>query len=151
VSILRPQFPAPGQPSHRPRLDYANLPRTGREVDPEIGTAEYQRRLDLMNRASQTAYMHASVECGKNAHRPAQCVFACDHCVEQDPVHPVGMIFTPFKYFLCMKCYHQHMVRKLDLAYKLKAQCNQCIIDEWERIKKIDPTKVRDFLKDGVY
>ena len=139
-------------PAKQRGLDYSQLPATGREADPSLSPAQYAEQLEQMNKAAEfMAYSGTVVECSKGLHRPGKAVFACDHCITQDPVHPVGIITTPFKYFLCMDCYHRHIFRKLDLAHKLKVYCNQCIIDEWERIKKIDPTKVRDFLKRGVY
>lgn len=152
MSILRPQFPTPNNPNHKPRLDYGLLPKTGREpLDPNMTPDEYERQLNNMHAKTQEAYTMWVTECVRGEHRPAQAVFTCGHCKEQDPVHPDGMIFTPFKYYLCMSCYHRHMYRKLELNTKLMVECHQCVLKEWERIKKLDPTKVKDFLTDGVY
>jgi len=127
--------------------DYSGLPRTGRECRPGESVQGYQERLDQMNQsAAFMAYSAAVVACPKNKHFPGKAVFSCDHCHNQDPVHPDGVIRSPFFYFLCKTCYTRHMSRKLDLAYKLKTSCLQCIQDEITRIKAIDPGKFQDFL-----
>jgi hypothetical protein len=149
TEILRPNFNF--DPNKQRTLDYKSLPMADRKPDPNLSPEEYQQQLDEMHSKTQQMYMMCVTECVRGLHKPAQAVFSCGHCKEQDPVHPNGMIFTPFKYYLCNHCYDKHRVRKLDLAYKLIVDCHQCIKNEWERVKKIDPTKVRDFLKDGVY
>lgn len=136
----------PFDPTKQRNLDYSQLPKTGREAAENMSPSEYQQYLDGVNRtAEQTFYSGAVVRCSKDLHKPGKVVFACAHCVTQDEVHPVGIIASPFKYYLCKTCYDRHMLRRLDLGLKLQVHCHQCIIDEWNRIKRIDPTKVRDF------
>lgn len=147
MNILR--LGAPFDPKKQVGLDYNQLPRTG--PDPNLSPEEYQRQVDDMHNRTQECYSRWVTECLRGLHKPAQAIFSCGHCKEQDEMHPNGMIFTPFKYYLCMRCYKQHMYRKLDLNWKLFIDCRQCIMNEWERVKKIDPSKVRDFLSDGVY
>ena len=127
------------------RLDYENLPNQNNPF-PGESPAEYERRLERTKQTAQSTFYSGAVQkCSKNKHFPGKVVFACDHCETQDPVHPNGIIFSPFKYFLCMRCYQNHMVRKLDLAHILKTRCFQCITDEIARIKAINPSLVKDF------
>ena len=150
VEILRPNVPF--DPSKQDGLEYNQLPKVRHQpVDPNISPAEYQRQVDEMHSSTQDCYSRWVVQCVRGLHKPGQAVFSCGHCKEQDQVHPDGMIFTPFKYYLCMRCYKQHMFRKLELRTKLIIDCRQCIMLEWDRVRKIDPNKVKDFLVNGVY
>jgi hypothetical protein len=83
-------------------------------------------------------------ECAAKKHFPGTLVFSCGHCVDQDEVHPIGIVRTPKLYYLCKACYDKHTTRKLDLLRALQTSCWNCIMEECLRIKKIDPTKVVD-------
>jgi hypothetical protein len=137
----------PGQDNfQKPKLDYRGLPISQSAPNAGETVGEYERRLEETQEAFQKAFFSGAFQrCMKNKHPQAKIVFACDHCETQDPVHPVGMVFSPFKYFLCTDCYKRHMRRKFELATYLKTRCFQCIMDECTRIKRINPTLVKDF------
>jgi hypothetical protein len=125
-------------------IDYSKLPKTGREYDPSLEMPYEEQCKRFEKQAEWTAYSGAFMQC--DTHKMGKVVFACEHCHEQDPVHPVGMVFSPFKYFLCTDCYKKHQMQSLDFAYVLKTRCWNCILDEWMRISKLDPYKCVDLL-----
>lgn len=130
------------------KLDYNLLPKTGREDQNKYdGTGiikPYSQQVEeFQQKAEQTAYSGAIQRC--ETHGMAKIVFACDHCEHQDPVHPVGMILSPYRYYLCNECYAKHQLMSLNFAYALKTRCNQCIIDECARIRLINPNLLKDW------
>jgi hypothetical protein len=150
MSILnlgkKPEF----NPEAQRKLDYDLLP----EPDPRLipGTPEFEAHLNkTYKNAELMSYIAAVVECPKSVHHPGKAIFACDHCVRQDLDKPVGIVCTPFKFYLCTECFNRHSYRRLDLARELKVTCWQCILDEIRRIQTIDPSKYRDVLKDKAF
>jgi hypothetical protein len=125
-------------------LDYSKLPKTGREYNPQLEMPYEEQVARFEKQAQWTAYSGAFMHC--DTHKMGKVVFACDHCHEQDPVHPVGMVFSPFKYFLCGDCFKKHKMQSLDFARCLKTRCWNCILDEWSRISLRDPNLCVDLL-----
>lgn len=74
---------------------------------------------------------------------PRPCM-ACDHCEQQDEVHPDGIFLMPRKFFLCKKCLDLYERNRFDLGYDLKIRCRLCIKTEILRINKINPTLCDD-------
>lgn len=119
---------------------------------PRIAMPEYTNTVawnDWKHKAENTAEMvfsyGLSVACPihpkEMAPKPCMC---CDHCTEQDPVHPVGIVLMPKKYFLCRDCFNLLERHRFDLAYDLKIQCRKCVKKEILRISQIDPTLCDD-------
>ena len=130
------------------KLDYSKLPTTGREDKSVYGgtgiAKTYAQQVEEFQQQMQhTSYSGAFLRC--EVHQMGKVIFACDHCEHQDPVHPRGMIFAPYRYFLCNDCYSRHQLQSLDFGRELKARCWNCILDEWARIKLINPTLLRDW------
>jgi hypothetical protein len=130
------------------KIDYSQLPRTGREDQNKYdGTGivkSYATQVEEFTKiAEQVSYAGTIQRC--ETHGMAKVIFACDHCEHQDPVHPNGMIMTPYRYFLCNRCYAKHQLMSLDFAHELKTRCWNCILDEWSRIKLINPTILHDW------
>ncbi len=127
------------QPWARPNLDYTQLPNVGRDYDPNLKMS-YEEQLKIHETRAQQAYSSQGfVHCP--THGQGKIVFACAHCAEQDPVHPRGMIFSPFKYFLCNDCYGEYRLHSFDFAHKLAVTCYFCIVETWQRIVQDDPKK----------
>ncbi len=95
--------------------------------------------------------IHRVTRCRKEIHQPAESAFACDHCTEQDPIHPDGIVRMPKAYFLCKKCLLLLESHKLQFVYEVKIECNQCIWAEIQRIMQIDPYKFEDKMKPGTW
>ena len=130
-------------PNTQKEWDYSQLPKTGREVDPAVKNYHEQQENMLNQQANFLSYASFGVRCTQGKHFPAKAVFACDHCVQQDPIKPDGMVFTPYKYYLCNKCYFKHRTSSLDLPRVLKTYCWNCILEEAQRINLIDPSKCK--------
>jgi hypothetical protein len=149
VSILSMGTNPAFKPAPPPvKLDYSKLPKTGREDmnrydGTQIAKPYSQQVEEFSQRAENTAYSGAFLRC--EVHQMGKVVFACDHCEHQDEVHPDGMIFTPYRYFICNKCYAKHQLMSLNFQYELKTRCWNCILDECMRLKNIDPKLVRDW------
>lgn len=105
----------------------------------------YEEQVAAFNaQAEMACYSRACVRCEK--HGQASIIFACDHCHEQDPVRPIGIIFTPFRYFICNGCYRSYQLGRLNFWLELKVRCWPCILDEWNRIDKINPKLNKDWV-----
>ena len=99
-------------------------------------------------------FMAATIECPNGIHSKAgqfaKPVFACDHCTQQDPVHPDGIILTEKGFFVCQKCFDRmNSHRNWKFWQDLKTHCQHCIQDEIARIKSIDPTLFRDIMNES--
>ena len=128
-------------------IDYKFLPKTGREYNPNDKRSYDEQLREAEQQYEQASYSGAFLRCER--HGPAPIIFACGHCAEQDPVHPQGLVLTPYRYYLCKHCYNKHQLKTLDFNTELKTTCWNCILAEWDRIKKIDPSKLKDFSKEA--
>lgn len=64
----------------------------------------------------------------------------CAHVTQQDEVHPVGIVLTPKRYYVCRVCWDRIQRRRFNFASEIGTRCWQCIADEAERIRQINPT-----------
>jgi len=96
-------------------------------------------------------YMAPTVDCPKKIHSAppsfAKPVFSCEHCAEQDPVHPQGIILMDRGFYVCKRCFDRIEAHRGWTYWEdLKIQCHHCIKDEVNRISRIDPGLFRDLL-----
>lgn len=79
-----------------------------------------------------------------------EAALACAHCMRQDEVHPVGIYYVPLAisndkgFYLCRDCFKLMERHKFDFWYQLRFTCWYCILEEAERLRRIDPGLVRD-------
>ncbi len=88
----------------------------------------------------------------KKEHFGCGPVFACNHAMHQDLVHPEGIWFVPIArgdgmgYFLCTYCFKSHERKRLDYN-EIKQKCSLCLMDEINRVMAIDPGLVHNLLE----
>ena len=114
--------------------------------DPKDGIAWNNWRHQHENGAEQMFQYGIRVACPKHPapdHTPRP-VMACDHCEQQDEVHPKGILFMPKKYFLCRECFNLLERHRFHLGTDLKIRCRLCIKAEIIRISQINPTLCDD-------
>jgi hypothetical protein len=96
-------------------------------------------------------FMAPTVDCPKQIHNQkpqfAKPVFACDHCVEQDPVHPNGIVLMDRGFYVCQRCFNAIEARRGWKYWEdLKVTCHHCVKDEVNRITKINPELFLDLM-----
>lgn len=133
-----PKLPMPG-------VDYSRLPKTGREDN--LAKPYTQQAREFGEQARHSSYSGAFQRCERKHGPMAKIIFGCAHVEEQDPVHPVGIMLTPYNYFICMECYKRYQLGKLDFWTELATRCHACILDEWLRIDQINPRLNKDWSK----
>jgi hypothetical protein len=98
----------------------------------------------MENSAESFMYMKIAVECVAKKHWPGNAIFACTHCVKQDPIHPVGIWLMPRGYYLCKWCFEKYGHRDSTLWYEVATACWDCVIEEITRIRALDPKNFVD-------
>lgn len=84
------------------------------------------------------------------AHFGNQIIFACDHVIWSDPVHPADVMIIPMHYdrpepyLLCGTCFNLMERCKLDMKNVVHPKCGDCMQSALQRIMAIDPTKIKD-------
>lgn len=114
-----------------------------------FGVAAYCERGKHSPKQDEFEKMHAAQAQGREAERPLQYakpIFACQHCAEQDPVHPNGIVLMPHGFYVCQKCFNLMERRKFKHAHELFFQCHHCVKDEIDRILLIDPSLFVDLM-----
>lgn len=71
--------------------------------------------------------------------------WACAHCYPQDEKHPDGIVFTPKRYYVCRTCWRLIEEHKFNFRTEIMTKCWQCINDEGQRIRQIDPGLLIDY------
>lgn len=88
----------------------------------------------------------------KEGHKGAGAVIACHHVIHEDPEHPDGVKFVPFKRdstnglylcFTCLKFYERH---RLNLDNDVSMKCSRCVLDTIMEIGKYRPDKLINLL-----
>ncbi len=69
---------------------------------------------------------------------------ACAHCLQQDEVHPDGIVFTDAGYYVCFTCFKHIEQRKVRLRNIVRIYCNFCLEAEINRILTLKKTLFRD-------
>lgn len=80
---------------------------------------------------------HAGIPC--EIHGKAIPAFACNHVVQQDPVHPDGIFRLPSGIFLCKKCYDLFERRRFNWhSDQFRVKCYACVMAEVQRLRAKD-------------
>ncbi len=83
----------------------------------------------------------------KPEHYGCSLVYACHHCIHQDPVNPEGITFVPFKrnatagFYVCKTCLKLFDNYKLDLDYSVCGKCSLCFFESVQQILKVKPDR----------
>jgi len=108
----------------------------------DIGYADHlSQQEELMYRSLA---IHQTCSCDRDVHKHQPTAFACNHCVQQDEVNPVGIIRMPKGYFLCADCFNLLQRCKLQFVHEVATHCSTCIWDEIRRIIAINPALFTD-------
>ncbi len=103
---------------------------------------QYEEDRNVAENAAQHLTITASVKCDK--HWQAAPVMACQHCHQQDEIHPDGVVFMPHSYFLCFKCLNNVERKRFIFNKELFIYCLPCVEAEIARIKGISPLLFND-------
>lgn len=115
--------------------------------------AEFYEQKEAAQEAAQNLYFRTVVECpvkldNKPKHTLAKACMACRHCRQQDEVHPDGIVLMPDRYYLCIPCLALFERKKFFLLRDGVITCRACVMEEAERIARIDPANFKDLRGD---
>lgn len=100
-------------------------------------------------READFAKMYAAVQRGEEPGgfmKYAKPIFCCRHCVDQDEVHPDGIVLMPHGFYVCQTCFNLIERKKFKHAEELVSQCHHCVQDEVDRIVARDPSLFVDLM-----
>jgi len=125
---------------------FDNLPNLNSISPQEL--AEWYEQKETAEEAAKNLYFRTVIGCPINKHQLAKACFACRHCRMQDEVHPDGIVLLPNRMYLCVPCLALMERRKFKVMTDGIATCRACVMEEVDRIMRIDPAKFKDLRED---
>lgn len=98
----------------------------------------------LQTPTGQKVFFFPSVGCPKEKHAFSQPIMCCNHVVQQDEIHPVGIVLMPSGYYLCKTCLRLYEHKHQKLFKELVVQCFFCIKDSIITVMQKDPKLFTD-------
>lgn len=151
ANILNPRDVPNSHLPHLKTYDPTEPYEMARRKFDDISMMVYDSQLRMSDRGPSWAipgplgsWMAACITC--KVHPYAKPVFSCAHCMEQDPVHPDGIILSDKGWYVCRTCWNRITSSKWRYWEQLQGNCHHCVKAMVEKLIAKDPTKFVNYL-----